>query len=167
MDEYITRVATSDDAQAVEDLLKTSYPSLMADAYDEAILAPVLTLITKANMSLLASGTYYVAETREGAVIGCGGWTTEKPPGTVGITGDTGHLRHFGTHPDWVRHGIGRAIYRECETAARSVHVETLEVCSSLNGEKFYAALGFEMIKTISVAIGPHAFPGILMRRVI
>ena len=167
MDEYVTRVATPEDAPPVEDLLKTSYPVLMAGAYDEATLAPLLALITKANMTLLTSGTYHVAETRDGSLVGCGGWTIEKPPGVDGVAGDAGHLRHFATHPDWTRRGIGRAIYRQCEAAARSARVATLEVCSSLNGEPFYAAQGFERIQSISVAIGPYSFPGVLMRRVI
>jgi len=49
MDEFTTRIATPDNAFAVEDLLKASNPSLMAEAYDEAVLAPVLKLITKAK----------------------------------------------------------------------------------------------------------------------
>ncbi|MCK7580884.1 MAG: hypothetical protein MZV65_38240 [Chromatiales bacterium] len=72
MDEYTTRPATPKDSSAVEEVLKASYPAQMAIAYDQAVLVPVLKLITKANVSLLASGTYYVAEARGGAVIGCG-----------------------------------------------------------------------------------------------
>ena len=167
MDAYLTRVAIPEDAPEVETLLETSYPVLMADAYDEGVLAPVLSLITKANMALLTSKTFYVAETRDGSLIGCGGWTLETPPGTDGVAGDHGHLRHFATHPDWTRRGVGRAIYRQWEAAARSARVAALEVCSSLNGEPFYAAQGFERIKSIAVAIGPDSFPSVLMRRAI
>lgn len=167
MDEYATRIATVQDAKAVEGLLKASYPTLMAEAYDEAVLAPVLNLITQANESLLASGTYYVAEGKNGLVIGCGGWTLEKPPGADAITGSAGHLRHFGTHPAWIRRGVGRAIYRQCEAAAVEKNVSTLEVWSSLNSERFYAALGFRKVKVSSVEIGPNSFPSVLMRRTI
>ena len=99
MDAYLTRAARPEDAPQVENLLKTSYPALMADGYDEAVLSPVLPLITKANMALLTSKTFYVAASRDGSLIGCGGWTIDKPPGTDGVAGDHGHLRHFATPP--------------------------------------------------------------------
>ena len=167
MDEYTTRVASPEDASAVENLLSACYSELMAVAYHQAVLAPVLELITQANMSLLASGTYYVAEARGGSIIGCGGWTIEMPPGTDDVAASGGHLRHFATHPGWIRRGVGRSIYRQCEAAARLANVNMLEVCSSLNGEEFYAALGFSRIGMISVTIGPNSFPSVLMRRTI
>jgi N-acetylglutamate synthase-like GNAT family acetyltransferase len=164
MDDYQLRVANLKDTAAVEKVLKASYPILMAVAYDKAVLTPVLKLITKANNSLLTSGTYYVAETDEGLMVGCGGWTIEKPPGADDVGIEVGHLRHFGTSPDWTRRGIGRAIFQQCESTAKSTGVKELEVCSSLNAEQFYAALGFKRIKIISVAIGPNQFPSVLMR---
>lgn len=167
MHEYTTRIATPQDAKAVEDLLKASYPTLMAYAYDEVVLASVLELITKPNESLLASGTYYVAEAKNGLIIGCGGWTIEKPPEADCVGGESGHLRHFGTHPTWLRRGVGRAIYMQCEEAAIKAQVNTLEVLSSLNGERFYAALGFEKVRGVLLAIGPNPFPSLLMRRTI
>lgn len=167
MDDYTTRIATPQDAKAVEGLLEASYPTLMAEAYDEVILAPVLKLITKANEKLLASGGYYVAEAKNGSVIGCGGWSIEKPLGAEDVAGAAGHLRHFGTHPAWIRRGVGRAIYRECEAAALKENVCTMEVLSSLNGEQFYTALGFQKVRIISVKIGPNSFPSVLMRRTI
>lgn len=164
MEDFQLRVANLKDAAAVEEVLKASYPVLMAVTYDEAVLTPVLELITKANISLLASGTYYVAEADDGLVVGCGGWTIEKPPGADDAGSGVGHLRHFGTNPSWTRRGIGRAIFRQCESDAKLVNVKELEVCSSLNAEQFYTALGFERIKIISVAIGPNQFPSVLMR---
>lgn len=164
MEDSQLRVANPKDAAAVEKVLKSSYPALMAVAYDEAVLSPVLKLITKANISLLESGTYYIAEVDDGLVVGCGGWTIEKPPGADDAGSGVGHLRHFGTSPAWTRRGIGRAIFRKCEFDAKLANVKELEVCSSLNAEQFYAALGFERIKIISVAMGPNQFPSVLMR---
>lgn len=165
MQSYKIRTANPRDAQAIEEMLKTSYPKLMAAAYDPAVLDPVLEMITKANLSLLSSETYYVAETEDGLVVGCGGWTIEKPPGVEDVGSQVGHLRHFGTHPDWTRCGIGRAVFRQCESAARSANVIALEVCSSLNAVKFYASLGFGIVKRITIPIGPNQFPSMLMRK--
>ena len=162
---YAPRVATPDDATAVDALLQASYPTLMASAYDEGLLVPALMLMTKANLSLLASGTYYVAESRGGLVVGCGGWTRERP-GTSMVETNLAHVRHFGTHPAWTNRGIGRAIYQLCETVARAAGVITFECYSSLNAEKFYSALGFKSIRRIDFELGPGAvLPGVLMRR--
>lgn len=166
MEDFVTRVATLGDKAAVEDVLAASYPTLMASSYSQGVLAPTLALITKASPSLLASGTYYVVETRDKVVIGCGGWTRDRPPGTEDVTIGIGHLRHFGTHPKWIRCGVGRAIYERCAAAACIEGIETFEVLSSLNGEGFYSALGFDRVRDVFVAIGPDiSFPSVLMRK--
>lgn len=88
----------------------------------------------------------------DGLIVGCGGWTPQRP-GTGAVERNLGHLRHFGTHPDWVRRGVGCALYALCETSARSHGVTTLECYSSLNAERFYAALGFESIGRINLEL--------------
>ena len=159
----VPRLATPDDLAAVDALLRASYPKLMAAAYDEAVLAPALQLMARANPALLACGTYYVAES-DGLVVGCGGWTREYPGANV-VPG-LAHLRHFGTHPDWTKRGVGRAIYRHCEAAARAAGVSAFECHASLNGEPFYAALGFESIRRIDIELRPGLrLPAVLMRR--
>ncbi len=159
------RLATPADAVEVGRLLEESYPALMASAYDEAALAPALSLMTKANPALLRSGTYYVAAAPAGLLVGCGGWTLEQP-GTGAVEARVAHLRHFATHPDWTRRGVGRAIYRQCEAAARSAGVLALECYSSLNAEKFYAALGFARIREFDAELRPGvALRSVLMRR--
>lgn len=161
----VTRIATPSDAAAVESLLQASYPVIMASAYDKALLAPALELMTKANVSLLASGSFYVAQAPGGLVAGCGGWTRERP-GTCTVEPKLGHIRHFATRPDWTHRGIGRSIYHLCETGARSAGVTTFECYSSLNAEAFYSALGFERVRTINIELGDGvALPSVLMRR--
>lgn len=163
--DYEVRVARPEDAAAVEELLQASYPRLMASSYDQESLAPALKLMTKANPSLLGSRTYYVADLPTGLVIGCGGWTLERP-GTRTVEPHLGHIRHFATHPDWIRRGVGRAIYRLCESAARSAGVIAFECYSSLNAEKFYSAFGFESIREINVELQSGVvLRAVLMRR--
>ena len=103
------RPVRPDDERQVSALLAAAYPKLMAGAYPEALLAKVLPLMTQANPALLASGTFYLAETGESEVIGCGGWTFEHPGSGERVTG-LAHIRHFASHPDRVRQGIGRVI---------------------------------------------------------
>jgi N-acetylglutamate synthase-like GNAT family acetyltransferase len=163
--DYEVRVARLEDAAAVDRLLQVSYPKLMASSYDKELLAPALKLMTKANPALLRSGTYYVAELPTGLVVGCGGWTLERP-GTGTVEPRLGHIRHFATHPGWTKRGVGRAIYRLCEGAAHSAGVIAFECYSSLNAEKFYSALGFENIREIDLELQPGVvLRAVLMRR--
>jgi len=106
--------------------------------------------MTVAQPKLLESGSYYVAESSDGAIIGCGGWTKERP-GTSEIRAKVGHIRHFGVHPDWARCGVGKALYARCEIDARDAGITKFECYSSLNGEAFYSALGFRRVAQIEV----------------
>ena len=158
------RVAHPDDAEAVTAVLQDGYPGPMASAYDAAILERALPAMTLANPALLASGTYHVAEV-EGQVVGCGGWTFERPA-TGEIEPSVAHLRHFGTRARWAGRGIGRRLYERCEAEARAAGVTMFECYSSLNAELFYTALGFERIAPIDVAMSNGAvLPSVQMMR--
>jgi N-acetylglutamate synthase-like GNAT family acetyltransferase len=135
----------------------------MRPMYDAELLEQVLPQITVAQPGLLESGSYYVAETSDGAIIGCGGWTRERP-GTNEIKAKVGHIRHFGVHPDWTRSGVGKAIYARCELDARDAGLSQFECYSSLNGEAFYSALGFRRLAQIEIdMIDGVRFPSVHM----
>jgi N-acetylglutamate synthase-like GNAT family acetyltransferase len=112
----------------------------------------------------LPRGSYFVAETASGKLIGCGGWSRQLP-GTGEISGNIGHIRHFATHSGWTGQGIGRALYDVCEAQASATGIAQFDCFASLNAEGFYAALGFERVDRIEVAMPGVSFPGILMRR--
>jgi len=165
MAEFTVRVATAEDEAAVCDLLGASYPELMSASYDAALLADALPLFTRANASLLSSGSYYLAESEVRGLVGCGGWTRGRP-GTGEVVPGLGHIRHFGTHASWIGKGVGRSIYAMCEEKARAAGVRRFECYSSLNAQGFYAALGFRPVRQIEVQLSPEvAVPGVLMQR--
>ncbi len=162
--ELFVRRTRPEDAAAVEHVLKSSYPALMALAYDAGLLARALPIITRSNPKLLGSGKYYLCQA-DGEAVGCGGWSFEEP-GTADIEQGLAHIRHFGTARNWIGRGIGRLIYGRCEKQARAAGVRVFECYSSLNGEAFYAALGFSRIARIDVPIGPDLLlPSTRMRR--
>lgn len=165
MVEFSLRVATEADEVAIDALLEASYPELMAETYDAAAIADALPYFTKANPALLAAGTYYLAESEAHGILACGGWTRERP-GTGEIEPGLAHVRHFGTHASWTGMGLGRSIYSLCERDARAADIRRFECYSSLNGEGFYAALGFRRVREIVVDLSPGvSVPGILMER--
>jgi len=158
------RLSQPDDADAVERVLRASYPQLMAPAYEADLLKRALPFLIKANLHLLASKSYYLAEAG-GEPVGCGGWSLEKP-GTKTHEFGVAHIRHFATVADWIGRGIGRAIYERCELEARAAGVFRLDCHSSRNGEQFYQALGFTRIGDILLPLATNLqFPGVLMSR--
>ena len=162
--EVIIRIAAPDDADAVRTVLEDSYPALMAPAYDPELLARVLPLILRPHPRLLAEGTYFLAEA-DGEPVGCGGWSMWEPSTRV-VESGLAHIRHFAVRTGWAKRGVGRALYARCEQEARAAGAHRFEAQASLNGEPFYAALGFVRIAPIEAPMGPGlTFPSILMRR--
>ncbi len=161
------RVATLEDADSVAAVLGPSYTQLMAAAYEAKLLERTLPAITRANPALLSSGRYYLVEAETGEPAGCGGWSPD-PPGLRDDDPERAHIRHFATHPDWTRHGVGRLLYERCAADARAAGFTRLEAWASLNGEAFYASLGFRRLERIETPMpGGVLFPAIRMERAI
>lgn len=134
------RVAGLGDSDSVTAVLTQSYAVELARSYSPDILEPLLPLISDANPSLLASGTFYVAEVGKD-IVACGGWTSERP-GTGERAPGLMHIRHFAVVPGTIGGGIGRALFQRCLADAALLGFNRLEVNSSLNAEGFYAAMG-------------------------
>lgn len=163
-DVHSIRIARPDDFEAVGALVLASFSRLLSDHYDREILDRALPFLTRANMMLLASGTYYVAQSATGELLGCGGWTPARP-GSDDVIPGQGHIRHFATHPEWLGRGIGTSLLIRCFADA-APHARSLYCYSTLNAEPFYRSCGFEAVEPIEVPFGPDVkFPAILMRR--
>ena len=157
------RVAVPDDADRVEALLQSSYPQLMAPAYEARLLGAALKLMTRANPALLESGSYYLIAGDGDDLAACGGWTRQRP-GSGEIEDGLGHIRHFATHPQWLGRGLGTAILERCRREAIAAGLTRFECFSSLNAEGFYAAAGFERERRVDIEMGPEIrLPAVLM----
>lgn len=162
---YIVRGSVPSDKDAVDALLAASYPTLLASHYKTELLDRALPLMTKANPTLLASGSFYVAQCSRGELIGCGGWSLERP-GTGKIVRGEAHIRHFATHPGWTRLGVGRSIMDRCRMDAMARDVRELHCNSTFVAENFYKALGFKTVAEASVLLDSEvSFPAILMQQ--
>ena len=162
---FSLRTADPRDFTAVSALLAASYAELFAVAYEPQVLARALPLMTKANAQLLASGRFYLAQTEQGALIGCGGWSIEQP-GTGKIRPGEGHIRHFATHPDWTRRGVGGALLARCLQDARAAGDRELHLPIEPGGGRFLpGASGFVVVGPIDVVLTPDiSIAGVLMR---
>jgi GNAT superfamily N-acetyltransferase len=160
-DEITIRVATPDDEATLSKLLAASYAELKG--YDPHGLEQTMPLMAHANPKLLASGTYYIAEIGRDAA-GCGGWSREKP-GSGDIIEGVGHIRHFATHPGYLRRGVARRLLQHCIEDARRLGVRTLMSQSTLPAEAFYASAGFRRLGVIDVEmVSGVVLPAIEMR---
>lgn len=115
IDEWSVRPASLADQNAVDHLLERCYSTLMPAYYDADFCQKVLPHLIKARPELLTCPTWYVVEhPHTSELVGCGGWSREIPwPKEVHQkTAGCPHLRHFATHPDFTRCGVGRAIWQ-------------------------------------------------------
>jgi len=159
------RVATPEDAGLVEDVLRRSYPPLMAASYPPEVLNPALELMCRANPGLLQSGRFFVAFQSDGEALGCGGWSPNRP-GTDELEAGRAHIRHFATVETAIGKGVGKALYKRCALDVSMLGYRVFEAYSSLNAEGFYAALGFRAIEQTVLRMGPDvAIASIRMER--
>lgn len=159
------RIATPADATAVSRLLDASYRTLFAPDYAPEVLIRALPLMTRANERLLSTGTFFVVEGPGGQVVGCGGWSKELP-GTGAVSPGLAHIRHFATHPDWLRKGIASRILERCQTEARAQGIERFLCFSSRSAAEFYRAHGFQALQNLDLRLTlEFTMPAVVMER--
>ncbi|KAL7560344.1 hypothetical protein ACA910_020265 [Epithemia clementina (nom. ined.)] len=175
--EWNVRPATPDDAEAVNEVLRTSYSEVMRPDYDEELLMKAVPHMSTARETLLTCGTWYVVEhptTKQ--IVGCGGWTAEAPKvESLAVSESSAgeqlvpHLRHFACHPQWTRCGVARAIWNRTwkEVSERFGSDTSMEVFSTITAVPFYGSMGFKVSKQIEIPLDGKSimFPAVLMRR--
>lgn len=152
--DYTIRKAHLDDRDAIQELIAASARGLSRAEYSAQQIESAITDVFGVDTSLVADGTYFVAE-HGGELVGCGGWSKRKTlfGGDQFATRDTTELdprsdpakiRAFFVHPQWARKGIAQAILARCEAEARAAGFRSLELMATLPGVKFYLACGYE-----------------------
>lgn len=159
MNDVTVRLATEADRKKLEQLISDCYEEIYPNWYGEEVVYSALTHMLRIDPQLLQSGRYFAAEI-EGELAGCGGWSPASGEAPVG------QIRHFATHPKFMRRGVGSAILDRCVAAAEADGITVLQCFSSLAGEPFYAGHGFEKVQDVSVMLGgDEPFPAVLMER--
>ncbi|WP_371157367.1 GNAT family N-acetyltransferase [Jannaschia sp. 2305UL9-9] len=164
----LLRPATPDDAAAIDTLLAASYPRLLAEDYARDVLAAALPRMVRAQPALLASGTFYLLFSTDGALVAAGGWTRQAPGRTGTVQPGVGNIRHVAAHPDHLRQGHARPLMQHIIQDARRCGVTRLDCLSTLTAVPFYASLGFDRLANLDVAMGPDiTFPSVRMVRAV
>lgn len=152
--DYTIRKARLDDRDAIQELVAASARGLSQTDYSNDQIEAAISDVFGADTSLIADGTYFVAE-HDGELVGCGGWSKRKTlfGGDQFAKRDTAQLdpqfepakiRAFFVHPQWARKGLAKAILSRCETEACAAGFRSVELMATLPGVKFYLACGYD-----------------------
>lgn len=163
--DFIFRKAKLSDIDNLERLITKSATSINSAYYSEAEIDAALGNAWAVDQQLIIDNTYWIVDTLEGIVAGCGGWSKRKLlfgkndvlnsldneliPGT-----DSARIRAFFVHPDFARMGIGKRILEKCETEAKSFGFDSLELVATLSGEKLYSSNGYIPLKSYYIDLG-------------
>ena len=106
------------------------------------------------DTTLIRDGTYFVAETRDGSVVACGGWSrrrtlfgsdtrAERDESWLDPKSDAAKIRAFFVDPAHARRGIGRAILARSEADAMRAGFASFEMMATLPGMRLYERCGY------------------------
>jgi len=170
------RLATEEDALALEALIELSVHGLQAACYSleqrNAAIGPVFGV----DQQLIKDGAYFVVE-QDGRIVGCGGWSRrravfggdrERTGEDAGLdpASEPARIRAFFVHPEWGRRGIGSCLLAACEDAARNWGFRSAILVATLAGEPLYAAFGYKVVERYEVPLGPDlTLPVVRMSR--
>lgn len=170
------RAATLVDVPMLERLIERSARQLSQTHYTDAQIEAAIAHIFGVDGELIADGTYLVAKVRED-LAGCGGWSRRRTLfGGDRFAGRTGDLldpamdaarnRAFFVEPRQARQGVGQALLKACEGAARAAGFRGLTLMATLPGEPFYRAAGYIADPVSIVEAGGVAIPFVPMHKI-
>ncbi len=160
------RPAVTSDTGAIDALLARTYPKLLKADYPPSVLVTALPKMIKAQPALIASGSFYVAEEEDGALLGAGGWTMAIPGGGGRTQEGRANVRHVVTSDRALKRGVGRAIMEHSFDKARAAGANWMHCMATRTAVPFYERLGFVLMGEIVVSFGPGVeFPSVEMRR--
>ena len=163
---YKIRKAAVGDQAEIEQLIAESVRGLSRNDYNERQIELSIKSVFGVDTELITDGTYFVAETEDGKIAGCGGWSKRKTlygasryessrdSAELDPETDAAKIRAFFIHPRWARKGIGRAILEKCEREAKSFGFRSAEMMSTLPGVKLYSACGYAGGERVGVPVG-------------
>lgn len=155
------RLATLDDVPAIRAVIQEATRSLSVGYLTPHQIAAELRYVINVDTQLIDDGTYYVAVTPSGEIVGVGGWGKRRAlhggdaykamhAGSnelIDPANEPARIRAMFTHPNFVRRGIGRRIFEAARDAARAAGFRSLILTATMPGVPLYEALGFTLVR--------------------
>ncbi|GER00455.1 acetyltransferase [Iodidimonas gelatinilytica] len=153
------RLATMVDLEPLTDLMDRAINELQKGFLDAQQIA-ASRAIMGIDTQLIRDETYFVV-LWNGALAGCGGWsfrrtlyggdhsTDLRDRGRLDPSCDAAKIRAMYTHPDFTRRGVGRAILKVSEDAARAAGFKRAEMMATLAGVPLYERCGYQVIEKV------------------
>lgn len=158
------RRATPEDGPALDALIEASVRGLQTHDYTAAEIEGALGHAFGLDSQLIADGTYFVAETEEGVLVGSGGWSYRttlcggdhlpgREPARLDPAVDAAKIRAIFVHPAWARRGLGSLILAHCELQAQQAGFRQMEMGSTLTGVPLYTLRGYRELDRIMIPL--------------
>lgn len=161
MEKFSNRLAAASDMPALTVLMNRAIqgllPEFLTPAQVEASFA-----VMGLDSQLIDDGTYFVVESEDGQIAGCGGWsrratlfggnhTKGRDARLLDPKTEPARVRAMYTSPDFKRRGIGRMVLDLCEAAARREGFTSVELGATMGGKPLYEACGYKPIELMMV----------------
>jgi GNAT superfamily N-acetyltransferase len=157
------RLATQDDRDEIDGLMKASTAALFPAFYDEQQTASSVVHIAHVDPMLIDDATYFVIEAG-GEIVACGGWSRRDKlfSGSAEQEGrarlldpatEPARVRAMFVRGDWTRRGLGTRILAACESAARDEGFSGLVLMATLPGFPLYVRYGFAEVERTPIAL--------------
>ena len=171
--EFRSRLATLADVPRLTAVMDAAISELQRAYLDDAQIE-ASRAVMGIDTQLIEDGTYFVIETIDGDVAGCGGWSrrgtmygNDHSPGRdaklLDPELDAARVRAMYTSPAYARRGVGRLVLQLCEAAAAAEGYTRLELVGTLAGEPLYAAYGFVPVERLDASVTDVSVPCVRM----
>jgi GNAT superfamily N-acetyltransferase len=161
---YSLRGAVSADEIEIRDLIARSIRTLGTGDYSSEQIEAALSGAFGLDTSLIRDGTYFVAITDRGEIVGCGGWSRRKTlfgsdsrenrdDTLLDPRSEAARIRAFFIDPRHARRGIGRAILERGEAAAVRAGFSACELMATLPGRRLYEKCGYITLRNVQIPL--------------
>jgi len=157
------RLATLEDAAAIDALMKASIRDLFPNFYNAKQTEASIRHVGVVDRILIEDGTYFVAEA-DGELVACGGWSRRdklysgsgEGPSDARLldpASEPARVRAMFVRADWTRRGLGIRILDACQEAARTEGFRTLALMATLPGVPLYERFGFRVLEWVDIPL--------------
>ncbi|SNS48324.1 Acetyltransferase (GNAT) family protein [Granulicella rosea] len=163
------RLAEPADISALNALIEQSIRGLQTNDYTPAQIEGALGHALGLDTQLIADRHYFVAESEDGRLAACGGWSNRRTlfgsdhgpcreDDFLDPAVDAAKIRAIFVHPEFARQGLGSRMLAHCEAAAVAAGFRRFEMGSTMTGIALYRLKGYADGELVQVPLpnGEH-----------